>query len=118
MATKDDIQQLGRVIGRRVQTRRKALGLTQERLAEQAELSPTFIAKIEAGVKTPSLGALIGIASALDVDLGELLRRAEDQVDLERAKNLASAFDGLASEDAAFAEQELLHLVAHLRSRG
>lgn len=117
MATKDDIQQLARVIGQRVQTRRKALGLTQERLGEQADLSPTFIAKIEAGVKTPSLGTLIDIAAALDLDPGDLLRRREKQMASERARNLADSFDGLNDEDTAFAEQELLHLVAYLRRR-
>jgi len=105
------------VIGQRVQTRRKALGLTQERVAEQAELSPTFVAKIEAGVKTPSLGTIIDLAAALDLDPADLVRRSEKQADLERARNLADSFDGLTSEDAVFAEQELLHLIAHLRAR-
>lgn len=117
MATKDDIQELAQAIGRRVQTRRKALGLTQERLAEQIDLSPTYVAKLEAGVKALSLGTLIDLARALDLDPADLVRWSEEQVDLERARNLAAAFDGLASEDTSFVETELLHLISHLRGR-
>ena len=117
MTTEANTKELIRAIGKRLQTRRKALGFTQERLAEMAGLSPTYIAKLEAGVKTASLETLISLGAALKMDPGELIRQTEERGDTERVRNLAAAFDGLSAEDVEFAEQELLHLVAYLRHR-
>jgi len=52
---------------------RKKAGLTQERLAEKADLSTVFISRIERGVESPSLDNLVKIARALGVKLGDLV---------------------------------------------
>ena len=117
MANQIDITPLLKAIGDRVRTRRKALGYTQEKLGELADLSTTYIAKLEAGVKTPSLETVIALSQALQIDAGELVGKREASDDFERAKNLQTAFDGLSEDDAEFAQQELLHLIAHLRKR-
>lgn len=118
MATQDDIRELARAIGRRVQTRRKALGLTQERLAELADLSPTFIAKLEVGSKSPSLGTIIDMAAALDLDPADLVGGSREEADTVRVDYLRTALQGLGQEDAAFIEEELLRLASYLRRRG
>ncbi len=60
-------------IGQRIRKHRKAQGLTQERLAEIVEVSPTHISHIETGVTKLSLPALVRIADALDVRVDALL---------------------------------------------
>jgi transcriptional regulator with XRE-family HTH domain len=52
---------------------RKAKGLTQEALADKADLSLGYIARLEIGRHDPSLSTLIKIAKALRVKVGELL---------------------------------------------
>lgn len=60
-------------IGQRIRKHRKAQGLTQEKLAEIVEVSPTHISHIETGVTKLSLPALVRIADALDVRVDALL---------------------------------------------
>lgn len=93
------------------------MGLTQERLAEIAELSPTFIAKLEAGVKTPSLDTIVELSAALGIDPAELIGGCTQDERDEHARNLARALDGLSDEDVEFVEQELFRLAAYLRRR-
>lgn len=58
-------------IGRRIQVRRKELGLTQEQLAEKVNCSHTHLARIENGYR-PSLESLIRISTFLGYSLDEL----------------------------------------------
>lgn len=48
-------------------------GLTQEQLAELANVHPGFIQKLEAGERLPSLPTLLDLAQALSVPLEALL---------------------------------------------
>ncbi|WP_434043042.1 MULTISPECIES: helix-turn-helix domain-containing protein [Sorangium] len=50
--------------------------MTQEALAEAADLHLTFIQRIEAGRVNPSVGVLVQLADALEVSPGILLRPA------------------------------------------
>jgi transcriptional regulator with XRE-family HTH domain len=63
--------------GRTVRSRRKALGLTLEKLAERAELSPNYLGTIETGRRDPSLSTIEKIAGALGTVAGELLGGAK-----------------------------------------
>ncbi len=66
-------------IGRRVRKYRKALGLSQEDLAEQVDISLTHMSHIETGNTKLSLPVLAALAKALGVHTDDLLfdRRAE-----------------------------------------
>lgn len=59
--------------GDRVRHFRLELGLSQEALAHQAEINRTYIASLEAGRRNPSLDLMARLASALGVDLGDLV---------------------------------------------
>jgi len=48
--------------------------LSQEKLAEKADLSTNFISDIECGKVNISLDALVRIANALKVTLADLIR--------------------------------------------
>jgi transcriptional regulator with XRE-family HTH domain len=49
---------------------RKAAGLTQEGLAEKAELHRTHIGLLERGKRTPELTTILLLAGALDIAAG------------------------------------------------
>jgi transcriptional regulator with XRE-family HTH domain len=53
--------------------RRRALGWSQEELAERAGLDRTYVSGLERGVRNPSLLSQQRIADALGVQLHELL---------------------------------------------
>jgi len=57
-----------------VRALREKRGLTQEQLAERAEVSATYIGFIERGDNVPTLIIMLQIASALGVRPAELLR--------------------------------------------
>ena len=59
-------------IGARIKAVRKARRLTQERLAEQAEISPRYLSRLEVGDQNPSIDTLARLARALEIDLWEL----------------------------------------------
>jgi transcriptional regulator with XRE-family HTH domain len=52
-------------IGRRIQERRRALGLTQEKIARRAGISVSFLSMLERGERSPHLATLVDIAGAL-----------------------------------------------------
>lgn len=52
-------------IGKNIRDRRKALGMTQEFIANSLEVNPSHISNIERGHAKPSLIALVKIANIL-----------------------------------------------------
>jgi transcriptional regulator with XRE-family HTH domain len=60
--------------GRIVRKLRESQGLTQDELAELAEVSGTYIGFIERGDNVPTLTIVLQIASALGVRVADLLR--------------------------------------------
>jgi transcriptional regulator with XRE-family HTH domain len=58
--------------GLNVLRRREAKGLTQEKLAENAELDRTFVSGVERGVRNPGLLTITRLAKALGVTTAEL----------------------------------------------
>lgn len=60
-------------IGKRIALIRKQNGITQEQLAEKAELSNVYISHIENSRSIPSLETLMKICSALDITPDEVL---------------------------------------------
>ncbi len=64
-------------LGQILRERRLAAGLSQEQLAEAADLHRNYVGLIERGQTSPSLSALTGLAHALGKLPSELLREAE-----------------------------------------
>lgn len=64
-----------RLLGEAVRTGRQAAGMSQERLAEKADLSTVFISRMEGGVESPSVDNLVKIAEALGVRVRDLVER-------------------------------------------
>ena len=62
-----------KVLGETIRAYRKEARLTQEELAELADLNPKYIGEVERGENTISLSALIRVAKALKVRVRDLV---------------------------------------------
>lgn len=73
--------EITKALGQRIRQLRQARPdkLTQEALAEQADISVSFLSMIERGERAPHLETLIRIAGALDVSISELFLFAESR---------------------------------------
>jgi len=62
-----------KLLGNAIRERRKQAKLSQEKLAELADLHPNYFGEVERGEKTISIDALVRLAKALDVRLRDLV---------------------------------------------
>ncbi|TPO05166.1 helix-turn-helix transcriptional regulator [Mesorhizobium sp. B1-1-5] len=67
-----------KLVGRNFARLRAAAGLTQEQVAERADISQQYISGLERGQRNPSLETLYKIAQALSVSHVELVRPDEE----------------------------------------
>lgn len=72
MKTNKDFEKIQRRLGLAVKKYRTAKGLTQEKLALQADMGWRHLQKIEAGEVNTTLFTLTKLAKALDVDPSDL----------------------------------------------
>jgi transcriptional regulator with XRE-family HTH domain len=63
---------LRKKFGKRLQTLRRQSGLTQEQLAQAAQISVDFLSLVERGINAPSFENLEKLAKALGVPIREL----------------------------------------------
>lgn len=59
-------------LGQNVRRARESRSLTQESLAERADLDPTYISGIERGVRNPSILSVVRVAHALQLSVSRL----------------------------------------------
>lgn len=62
-----------KLIGERIKRARKSRGITQEKLAEQLNVSIGYVSQVERGITKISLDLLGAISSILDCDVGSLV---------------------------------------------
>ncbi|MGC1780978.1 MAG: helix-turn-helix transcriptional regulator [Acidobacteriaceae bacterium] len=62
-----------KVLGRAIRKRREELGLTQEALAEKADLHWTYVSGIERGIRNVTILKLSNIARALNLRIRDLV---------------------------------------------
>lgn len=60
---------LPRILGKKIQKRRREIGLTQEGLADKVGVSRAYMGYIEQGRNAPSLGVLEKIARVLKTSI-------------------------------------------------
>jgi transcriptional regulator with XRE-family HTH domain len=61
-------------LGKNVRSAREKNELTQEKLAEIAELDPTYVSGIERGLRNPGIKNVAKIAKALGITISELCK--------------------------------------------
>jgi transcriptional regulator with XRE-family HTH domain len=62
-----------KIIGEAIRRFRKRAGLSQEKLAEKADLHPVYVGEVERGEETASVNALVRVAKALGVKVRDLV---------------------------------------------
>lgn len=87
-----------KLVGEQIRKTRKARGLTQERLAERAGLSFSYLSDVERGTRNISLDSLGKIMQALSIQPVELFADAEvleNTVDTDGSEILLESIQGL-----------------------
>ncbi|MBD2098481.1 helix-turn-helix transcriptional regulator [Trichocoleus sp. FACHB-591] len=65
-------QEIRQRFGKAIRRRRRELDITQEKLAELAELHRTYISNLERGDANPTLDMINRLAKALDISIAQL----------------------------------------------
>ena len=76
MPARARLLEVQRSIAANVRRWRARRGLTQEALAEAAELGPVHLRKVESGTENVTIATLVALADALEIKPGVLLRKA------------------------------------------
>lgn len=63
-------------MGNAIRTLRKARAMTQEKLADTADLNLSYLSAIERGENNATLMTLVAVSAALEVKLEELVHTA------------------------------------------
>lgn len=112
-----------KAIGKRIKIARIKADLTQERLAEAVQVSPSHMSNIETGTTRVSLTTLVTIANALSVTTDDLLCdsviKARIQFERDIAEMLVDCneYEIRMIADMAQALKETLRKDAHLRKQ-
>ena len=83
-----------RSVGQKIREIRLSQGMTQEQLAERAEISPTHVSVIERAVKSPQLDTFVAICNALDVTSDEILSEVLTASTAKAASKLSEILQG------------------------
>jgi XRE family transcriptional regulator, regulator of sulfur utilization len=70
----------GRAFGEAVRKCRLQAGISQEKLAELADLSRDYISLIELGKVTPSIAVALKLAAALNTAVGDLIATVREKL--------------------------------------
>jgi transcriptional regulator with XRE-family HTH domain len=75
MSTSKPSASIAKCFGLELRRARKGAGLTQQVLAERANIDPVFVSFLENGHRQPSLTVLLALERALGLGAGTLARR-------------------------------------------
>lgn len=98
-------------IGSRIKAERKKLGLSQEKLAEQINVTPHYIYEIERGSKAMSMETLINLCTFMELSTDYILFGIQKQ----NSGSVYEKLDQLSDERRLRAEQALELLLPFLR---
>lgn len=82
---------LQEIMGRVIRRERQQRGMTIKELGEKAGLSEIYVGEIERGQKYPSSRVLESIATALDLDIADLLELVAEEIRYEREPRKVNA---------------------------
>lgn len=96
------------LLGRRIKNLRKTRRLTQEALAEKANLHPKYVSSLERGKENPTLDVFLKLSNALGVELPELFSIEQEEAD---PRHLRKAITGLLDKESTENLQKSLKLL-------
>lgn len=75
MSNAKDLSKIAKkIISINLRRYRNQIGISQEKLALDAEVDRTYVSQLERGIANPSLDVLCRLANTLDVELLDLLK--------------------------------------------
>ena len=93
-------KKLPEIIGKAIAFRRRAVGMTQETLADILGIAPDTLSRMENGRFAPKMGRLRDIAAALHCSVTDLFREADEKT-ADRASTIAEILKPLPDEAQA-----------------
>ncbi|WP_206951008.1 helix-turn-helix domain-containing protein [Trinickia acidisoli] len=109
-------QKIGKRLGQRIAEQRKALGWTQDQLAEQVGVDTETVSRFERGVAVPSLLTLDKLATVLSTSVSSLLSEASPSPS-DQALRISAWLDRLPSEDGDFVVAQIQALCDHIHKQ-
>lgn len=112
-----------KAIGKRIKIARIRADLTQEKLAELIDISPTHLSNIETGTTRVSLTVIVNLANALSVTVDDLLcdnvikAKAQFQTDISILLENCDEYEIRMVKDMSEALVTTLRRDAHLRKK-
>lgn len=79
-----NMEDIIKILGKRIRSYRTQLGYSQERLAEKSSCHPTYIGQIERGEKNPTIESIEKIAKALEISLSQLFEKIDTENHFEK----------------------------------
>lgn len=104
-----------KLIGQRLQAVRKSKKITQEIVAEQANITSVYLSKIENGKVKPTIETYAAICSFLDCDLGSLLSETRSDSPNYQGERVVELFRACAPEIKPIA-LELLKKLSEIKT--
>lgn len=98
-------EQLSRIIGTNVLKYRSLRHLTQEALAEKADIAPAYLAQIENGNRVASVFVLYKVAEALNVNAGALMH---EECESSLIENIRVAMQDMEPCQLAYIEEMII----------
>ncbi len=103
-------------IGIRVADLRRAVGLTQEEMAEKVRVTPGTISRLERGFSLPSIKALAKIAETLNAELKDLFDFQEKPTAKDKAlETLLVALKRLETDEIELIHEIIARVYRHLK---
>lgn len=99
-------------IGKNIQKIRKSYGYTQEKLAEQIEVSTRYISEVEQDRTKPSYEVLVKLCNAFHIGLDDIFCDYLDGTDKNALKYELAGYDTLKQKD----KQTIEYLVTFFNS--
>lgn len=86
-------------LGSRVKRKRLELNLTQERLAELADISAVYVGQIERGERHITIDVLVKLSEILKISVEELLKDSTKENVASRMKEISNLLNELNSSE-------------------
>lgn len=104
-------------VGNRIRELRKERNMSQETLADQSDLHPTYIGQIERGEKNASIECLYQIVKALHISMSEFFYGIESNVSKTPDVITEDITDVIRRRLGNMKKQELIQLILEVIQR-
>lgn len=104
-------------LGQRICEERKRLNLTQAQLAEDIDISDTYMGAIERGERGITLDKLIRVSNRLGVSIDYLLNDSHDSTDENIVSQFRQLIDGYCIETKLMVIDVIRTMLRHIQHR-